>query len=69
MLLVDFPRPDSLRTIYGAINLALLKTQPSLKPLATPLTDAMIDFYGRNQARFTPDAQPQYVYSPRELSR
>ena len=29
----------------------------------------MIDFYGRNQARFSPDAQPQYVYSPRELSR
>ena len=55
VLLVDFPRPDSLRTIYGAINAALLKTQPSLKPLATPLTDAMIDFYG---------AEPGALHAP-----
>ena len=62
VLLVDFPRPDSLRTIYGAINAALLKTQPSLKPLATPLTDAMIDGMGINMLsnRFTISGFPQW---------
>jgi len=29
----------------------------------------MVDFYLRNQEHFTPDQAPQYIYSPRELSR
>jgi dynein heavy chain 1 len=29
----------------------------------------MVDFYLRSQAKFTPDIQPHYVYSPRELTR
>ncbi len=69
LLLVDFPTRPSLRQIYRTFNAALLKLQPGLAGYIDPLTDAMLDFYGRNQARFTPDVKPQYVYSPRELSR
>jgi dynein heavy chain 1 len=29
----------------------------------------MVDFYLRNQEKFTSDIAPQYIYSPRELSR
>lgn len=69
VLLVDFPARDSLRQIYRTFASALLKLHPSVGGYVDPLTDAMIDFYGRNQGRFTPDQRPQYVYSPRELSR
>ncbi len=69
LLLVDAPARGSLRQIYRTFNAALLKLQPGLAGHAEPLTEAMLDFYSVNQARFTPDAQPQYVYSPRELSR
>lgn len=69
LLLVDFPTRLSLKQIYRTFNAALLKLQPGLGGYIDPLTEAMIDFYARNQARFTPDKKPQYVYSPRELSR
>lgn len=69
LLLVDFPAEDSLRQIYRTFNSALLKLHPSVSGYVDPLTDAMIDYYIRNQTRFTPDLHPQYVYSPRELSR
>lgn len=69
LLLVDAPARDSLRQIYGTFNAALLKLQPGLGGHAGALTEAMLDFYAANQARFTPEVKPQYVYSPRELSR
>jgi dynein heavy chain 1 len=34
-----------------------------------PLNNAMVTFYLKNQQKFTPDIAPQYIYSPRELSR
>ena len=43
--------------------------QPSLRAHSGPLTEAMVTFYSANQQYFTPDKQPHYVYSPRELSR
>ncbi|CAM9242548.1 unnamed protein product, partial [Chrysoparadoxa australica] len=70
ILLVNFPTSQSLHQIYaGTFTTALLKLHPPLKGLANALTDAMIEFYEINQERFTRDQQPQYIYSPRELSR
>ncbi|TYZ65491.1 hypothetical protein PybrP1_001542, partial [[Pythium] brassicae (nom. inval.)] len=69
VLLVDFPSYPSLKQIYGTFNRALLKLTPSLRSYAQPLTDAMVDVYSKNQARFTAELQPHYIYSPRELSR
>ena len=69
LVFVDFPARPSLKAIYGTFNRALLKLVPPLRSYADALTDAMIEVYSRSQARFTPDVQPHYVYSPRELSR
>jgi dynein heavy chain 1, cytosolic len=69
VLLVDFPARESLRQIYRTFAAALVKLQPAIGGYIEPLTDAMIEFYSRNQGRFTPDQAPQYVYSPRELTR
>jgi len=70
LVLVDYPPPSSLAQIYGAFVRATMKVHGGdLLPYVGPVTDAMIDFYGRNQQQFTTDAAPQYVYSPRELSR
>jgi len=33
------------------------------------MTEAMVGLYLENQSRFKPEMQPQYFYSPRELSR
>jgi dynein heavy chain 1 len=69
LLFVDFPAVPSLRQIYGTFTRALLKLTPPLRQYAEPLTEAMIEVYSASQARFTPDQQPHYIYSPRELSR
>ena len=69
ILLVDYPAEQSLKQIYRCFNQALLKLHPNLRGLVDPLNNAMVHFYLRNQERFTPDAAPQYIYSPRELSR
>lgn len=69
LLLVDYPIQDSLRQIYRCFNHALLKLHPNLRGYVDSLTDSMVDFYSKNQERFTPDVAPQYIYSPRELSR
>ena len=69
LLLVDYPAEASLKQIYRCFNHALLKLHPSLRGANDALNDAMVDFYLRNQTKFTPDVAPQYVYSPRELSR
>jgi dynein heavy chain 1 len=69
LLLVDFPGPLSLRSIYGTLARALLKMVPSLRSFGESLTDAMIDVYMAAQRRFVPEQHPHYIYSPRELSR
>lgn len=69
LLLVDFPERDSLMQIYGTFNTAMMKLFPMLKGETTALTEAMVEVYSENQKRFTPEMQPQYFYSPRELSR
>jgi len=46
-----------------------LKLFPNLKGETDPMTEAMVGLYLDNQARFKPEMQPQYFYSPRELSR
>jgi dynein heavy chain 1 len=55
--------------IYRTFNAGLLKLFPSLRGETQAMTEAMIEVYTENQKRFKPELQPQYVYSPRELSR
>jgi dynein heavy chain 1 len=69
LLLVDFPEEDSLMQIYRTFNGGMMKMFPNLKGETDALTSAMVEVYSENQKRFTPDLQPQYFYSPRELSR
>lgn len=69
LMFVDFPSVPSLKQIYGTLNKALLKLQPPLRSHADSLTDAMVEVYSESQQHFTPDMQPHYIYSPRELSR
>ena len=69
LLLVDFPEKDSLMQIYRTFNGGMMKLFPNLKGETEALTEAMVEVYLENQARFHPEMQPQYFYSPRELSR
>ncbi|KIW34320.1 uncharacterized protein PV07_01105 [Cladophialophora immunda] len=69
VVMVDYPGEVSLTQIYGTFNNAVLKVIPSLRGFSEALTHAMVEFYLKSQARFTPDIQPHYVYSPRELTR
>jgi dynein heavy chain 1 len=69
LLLVDFPEKDSLMQIYRTFNGGMMKLFPNLKGETDAMTEAMVEVYLANQSRFTPELQPQYFYSPRELSR
>ncbi len=69
LILVDFPARDSLLQIYRTFNGGMLKLFPNLRGETDALTNAMVDLYCETQAKFRPDMQPQYFYSPRELSR
>ncbi|KAF2103413.1 dynein heavy chain [Rhizodiscina lignyota] len=69
LVMVDYPGELSLHQIYGTFNNAVLKIIPALRGYAEPLTKAMVQLYSESQKRFTPDIQPHYVYSPRELTR
>ena len=68
VLLVDYPAVPSLKRIYGVFNEALLANS-DVAHLAGAVTDAMVDTYDASRLKFTPDAQPHYIYSPRELTR
>ena len=70
LLYVDFPGKDSLRQIYGTFNRAILrKGNVELHNQSSALTEAMVEFYTQCQQHYTPDIQPHYIYSPRELTR
>jgi dynein heavy chain 1 len=69
LLLVDFPARDSMMQIYRTFNGGILKLFPNLRGETDALTEAMVELYTSCQARFKPEFQPQYFYSPRELSR
>ena len=70
LLYVDFPGKDSLRQIYGTFNRAILhKAGSAFSGMSEPLTEAMVEFYMQCQTHYTPDVQPHYIYSPRELTR
>ena len=70
LLYVDFPGKDSLRQIYGTFNRAILrKAGSSLSSQSQSLTEAMVEFYTQCQTHYTPDIQPHYIFSPRELTR
>ncbi|PVI03176.1 dynein heavy chain [Periconia macrospinosa] len=69
LVMVDYPGEQSLLQIYGTFNTAVLKIIPTLRGYAEALTKAMVQLYMESQKKFTPDIQPHYVYSPRELTR
>ena len=69
LIMVDYPGELSLQQIYGTFNSAVLKIISSLRGHSQALTQAMVQLYLESQARFTPQIQPHYVYSPRELTR
>ncbi|KAF2182427.1 dynein heavy chain [Zopfia rhizophila CBS 207.26] len=69
LIMVDYPGEQSLLQIYGTFNSAVLKIIPTLRGYSDALTKAMVQLYAESQKRFTPDIQPHYVYSPRELTR
>ncbi|KAJ5127831.1 hypothetical protein N7448_008610 [Penicillium atrosanguineum] len=69
LIMVDYPGEISLNQIYGTFNSAVLKILPLLRGYSEALTKAMVQFYLESQTRFTPQIQPHYVYSPRELTR
>ncbi|KAF2709100.1 hypothetical protein K504DRAFT_456000 [Pleomassaria siparia CBS 279.74] len=69
LIMVDYPGEKSLQQIYGTFNSAVLKIIPTLRGYSEALTKAMVQLYAESQKRFTPDIQPHYVYSPRELTR
>jgi dynein heavy chain 1 len=69
LLLVDFPEKDSLMQIYSTFNGGMMKLFPNLKGETQAMTEAMVEVYMENQKNFKPQMQPQYFYSPRELSR
>ena len=46
-----------------------MKLFPHLKGESDTITEAMIEVFTACQKKFTPEMQPQYFYSPRELSR
>ena len=69
LLYVDFPGKDSLRQIYGTFNRAILRKSSGLSGSSQSLTEAMVEFYTQCQTHYTPDVQPHYIYSPRELTR
>lgn len=69
VLFVDYPEEQSLMQIYSVFNQILLQSKPSVATLYPQLTESMVRFYVLNKQRFSLEQQPQYVYSPRELSR
>lgn len=69
IVMVDYPGEQSLQQIYGTFNNAILKIIPNLRGYSDALTKAMVQLYVESQARFTPQIQPHYIYSPRELTR
>ncbi|KAK6094055.1 dynein heavy chain [Batrachochytrium dendrobatidis] len=69
VVFVDYPGQESLITIYSTFARACLKVHPNLRGYAEALTGAMVEFFINTKKRFTPDIQPHYIYSPRELSR
>jgi len=69
LLLVDFPSRDSLTQIYRTFNGGIMKLFPHLKGETDVITEAMIELFTTCQKKFKPEMQPQYFYSPRELSR
>ena len=59
-----------MRQIYGTFNRAILrKGNSELHNQSAALTEAMVEFYTQCQQHYTPDIQPHYIYSPRELTR
>lgn len=69
LIFVDSPSKESLLQIYGALNAGIMKLFPSLKNDTEAVTEAMVTVYLNMQKRFTPEMQPHYFFSPRELSR
>jgi dynein heavy chain 1 len=69
VLYVDFPSKESLNQIYSTYLNAMFGASKRLSEIVPSLAQAMVDVYDKNLARFDKAKQPQYIYSPRELTR
>ena len=69
VLFVGYPGHDSLLHIYGTLTRGLARTHAALRPFGGALAAACLEAYEVNSRHFRPETAPQYVYSPRELSR
>jgi dynein heavy chain 1 len=69
VLYLDYPVPNVMLSIYASLTAALCKLHPSLAACGQPLAAACLEAYVSNASRFKAHMAPQYVYSPRELSR
>jgi len=69
LLHVGFPSPPALKHIFGTMVGALLGPHGTLRSLGASVTDAMVQVYTANSAKFKAEQWAHYVYSPRELSR
>ena len=69
VIYVDYPAEASLIQIYGTFCRAMLRGQLTLRAYAEQLAAAMVELYLIASDHFTPDQQPHYVFSPRELTR
>ena len=69
VLFVDFPSTQSLKVIYTSYLKAVLCQNYILNQNTDKFVEVMVNFYAASRARFTPDIQQHYIYSPRDLSR
>lgn len=68
-IMIDYPSPDSLKTIYKTYCKAVLKMIPDLVDYYEPLCDSMISVYFRFKEKHLLTDKPHYICSPRELTR
>ena len=69
VIMVDYPGKQSLHQIYSTFVRGVLKCAPDLRGFADSVTQAMVEFYAKSQAKYTAAVQSHYIYSPRELTR
>ncbi|TID30616.1 hypothetical protein CANINC_000771 [Pichia inconspicua] len=68
-IMIDYPSPDSLKTIYQTYCQGVLKMIPDLVDYYESLCNAVIDVYLKYKDHFSSSDRPHYICSPRELTR
>lgn len=69
ILMIEYPRPPSLRDIYYIFFDATLRLTPEFRTYAGCFCEASIYVYDVCKGKFRTDTQAHYLCSPRELTR